>query len=737
MAIIETTLTLQDMMSNALASIKSNVTSLDTKVTSVGDSIKDAFDYTPDMDMANIEMAVNQSATLSENMQEVNAGIEEASINMEALDLSQTIEDTDDINTNLQQMQPEIENASEEFERWNRRFDEAVGNTEDINNNLQRTPPIIRSAGEGFSRWGAAVIVANQALETTRTIVGAINRLVRDTIDESRQNLAVNLRLQRVLINQSGDINIARQEYEMLVSAARAFTLETGVSETALRAATAEIVRYTGNANMAVDMMEIMADTVLGMSEDLTVSASEMQNLGVQIGRAMSTGNLRLLTRLPIYFGEAHQDAFKLADEMERMNIIASALGVSYGGLTRVLAQTPIMPIELLNNEMSNLRAATGDTALIFRGVFADTILRFMPYIEARIERLTNFFKDNFTEAVSVVGIAVAGLGVALGILAAKKLIVFAKPLIIIGSIIAAVQLLGIRFQTLLAIVVGVFEGIWNVGKWAGEQLVSFFRSVIGTITGFFDTFFDYVGEGFKQNDELIKDIFANLLDFMIEIVNFMVMPFREFANFLGNVFVSPVGAVIRLFENMGNQVFRIVEPIVNLLNMLPGVNIDFDAIRQGFHSMAAQAYERFAPDFEARDIWRPLEATGRDIVDRFTTGFTSGMDRANNLVDSMGDVMERFRDFSSSDWPNVQIDPATGALKVAQQGPIEIRGENLRMLVNIAARRYAVQYREREVHFHNSIANPQINNINDYETIVDRLVRDALGAYRASAAIP
>ena len=69
------------------------------------------------------------------------------------------------------------------------------------------------------------------------------------------------------------------------------------------------------------------------------------------------------------------------------------------------------------------------------------------------------------------------------------------------------------------------------------------------------------------------------------------------------------------------------------------------------------------------------------------------------------------------------------GALRTANQNPIEIKGENLRMLMDVAERRRAEQLRPVNLTVNPTISNPIINSIADYEQIRDRLTHDFVKA--------
>jgi hypothetical protein len=77
------------------------------------------------------------------------------------------------------------------------------------------------------------------------------------------------------------------------------------------------------------------------------------------------------------------------------------------------------------------------------------------------------------------------------------------------------------------------------------------------------------------------------------------------------------------------------------------------------------------------------------------------------------------------------------GNLMTANQNEVQIRGENLQRLVDIATRRDAQAYRRERpnVTVYNNIDSPQIYETADYDKFVDTLVRETESAVASSAA--
>lgn len=71
-----------------------------------------------------------------------------------------------------------------------------------------------------------------------------------------------------------------------------------------------------------------------------------------------------------------------------------------------------------------------------------------------------------------------------------------------------------------------------------------------------------------------IGNLFLALAELVLGVVNFLVNPFLNFANFIGNLFVDPVSAVIYLFQSMADTVLGILETIASALDFVIGTDM-------------------------------------------------------------------------------------------------------------------------------------------------------------------
>ena len=104
----------------------------------------------------------------------------------------------------------------------------------------------------------------------------------------------------------------------------------------------------------------------------------------------------------------------------------------------------------------------------------------------------------------------------------------------------------------IIAIIAAIFLVIAAINKATGSSI-----SATGVIAGALA----WVGTFLYNN-------FLSLLDLVLGVINMVANQFISFANFLANVMVDPVGAIIHLFGDMGDGVLGILETIRRSIRM-------------------------------------------------------------------------------------------------------------------------------------------------------------------------
>lgn len=126
---------------------------------------------------------------------------------------------------------------------------------------------------------------------------------------------------------------------------------------------------------------------------------------------------------------------------------------------------------------------------------------------------------------------------------------------------------------------------------------------------------------------------FLSLLDLVLGVINMVANQFISFANFLANVMVDPVGAIIHLFGDMGDGVLGILETIASAIDKIFGSNLS-DAVSGWRSSLSTKVddlaekhgngkYEKKIENIDLSSSTFGLER--RDLTDAYNAGYSWG----------------------------------------------------------------------------------------------------------------
>lgn len=169
----------------------------------------------------------------------------------------------------------------------------------------------------------------------------------------------------------------------------------------------------------------------------------------------------------------------------------------------------------------------------------------------------------------------------------------------------------------IIAIIAAIFLVIAAINKATGSSI-----SATGVIAGALA----WVGTFLYNN-------FLSLLDLVLGVINMVANQFISFANFLANVMVDPVGAIIHLFGDMGDGVLGILETIASAIDKIFGSNLS-DAVSGWRSSLSTKVddlaekygngkYEKKIENIDLSSSTFGLER--RDLTDAYNAGYSRG----------------------------------------------------------------------------------------------------------------
>lgn len=228
------------------------------------------------------------------------------------------------------------------------------------------------------------------------------------------------------------------------------------------------------------------------------------------------------------------------------------------------------------------------------------------------IGAIAQFANDNWSWLAPIIGIVTAGLAAYLGYLVISNTLEAISNGLKIASVIASyakaaatgaevsattaataaqyglnAALLACPLTWILIAIIAIIGAIYLVigimNQAAGTSI-----SATGVIFGAFTTL-----------GAFLWNLFLALLELVLGVINYLVNPFIEFANFIGNVFTNPISSIIYLFQGMADNVLSILQSIASALDFVFGSSMA-DAVagwRSGLKDMADAAVAEYAPN--------------------------------------------------------------------------------------------------------------------------------------------
>lgn len=228
-----------------------------------------------------------------------------------------------------------------------------------------------------------------------------------------------------------------------------------------------------------------------------------------------------------------------------------------------------------------------------------------------------------------------------------------------------------------------------------------------------------------------IWNLFLSLLDLVLAVVNYMVNPWISFANFLGNLFNDPIGAIVHLFGDMADNILGILESIAKAIDKVFGSNLAgaVQGWRSGLDSMieaVANEYGNGSYEKVMDNLNLSSESLGLKrwaYSDAYNTGYSWG-EGAEESVSSMfdsfsGDDLSGYSGYDASQIPSNIADTAgnTGAMKDS----MEITSEDLKYLRDIAETEAVNRFTTAEIKVEMT-NNNNISSDMDLDGVVDYL---------------
>lgn len=259
------------------------------------------------------------------------------------------------------------------------------------------------------------------------------------------------------------------------------------------------------------------------------------------------------------------------------------------------------------------------------------------------------------------------------------------------------------------------------------------------------NTWFGVLMGGLAAVGAAFYNTFLGVLNIVFAIINAMSNHFATFANFLANVFVDPIGAIIHLFEGMAQTVLSILAGIARAIDSIFGSNLA-SAVSEWSNSLSSKA-DALAAKYgngDYTEVFKGTQLSAADLGleridygDAFKAGASwgdgvankvSGMFNFSGAGTSLGggyDVSDAIKDLdyhnnaALDDIGNSANRGANAAEKAANE--VDISNENLRYLRDLAETTVINKITMPEITI-NQTNNNSVSGAMDVDTLIAQL---------------
>ena len=642
MAIIKNTIVLDDQATDALKAIQTQIDETAASFSAfetASDSIAESFGQVQQY-LENLKDPFADVIAQANDMQESFENISDAALDLrgDIIGIAESVSSAtdeakvfgnafNDINAHIESVQDAIKDIVPPLEQ-----------TKVITENVQEAA---KNTGSAFDDWKGGIVVANQALQLTQSILGRIRSLVRTTLGITEAETSIHQRINTLVRNRSASLEDARRNYYGILDTVNRINEATDINTTELSAGAAALGVHVQQTETIEKLLGSVADLAAGYYGTINLSQSQMEGQARRLGLALQ-GNLRYLERQAgIKFDDAQREIMKVGSEAERAALLVDMIGASFGGAAQnIVNNTPYGAMARMNNALNDIQHTIGEIGTAAKATFASTVTPLIERAGETADRAAQWIRDNVDTVIMTLTVLGTVVGAVAAVWAVKWAIKLWPVTLIIGAIVGLIALLnhlGVSSETVAGVIMGTFSASGEFLKW-----------LVQTVANAFITAFEWIVNAGGNASNAIRNMFWSAIESVISGIDWLIAA----------------------------------------INRIPGINI-------------GSLGDRFAPgdrisERENREYGRIEWTSWDNVTDRYNAGFERGQQMAGDLADTLANFLDfnptafggqygdAFGDFGS-------VSTGAGkALLVSDPANREIIGEFTRLFADIAGHRYA-----------------------------------------------
>lgn len=224
-----------------------------------------------------------------------------------------------------------------------------------------------------------------------------------------------------------------------------------------------------------------------------------------------------------------------------------------------------------------------------------------------------------------------------------------------------------------------------------------------------------------------VWNLFLGLLDLILGIINALINPFIRIANFIGNVFTSPISSIIYGFQSMADGVLAMLQKIASAMDFIFGSNMA-DTVgewRSGLKKMADDAVKKYAPEEDYSEVISELDLSAESLGlkrwsygDAYNTGYAVGESIDDKIGSIFGGDYGLTDSLSSMSSELGSIASDTDSISDS----LDITSEDLKYLKDLAEQEVINRFTTAEIHV-DMTNNNNVSSETDIDGLINNLV--------------
>lgn len=645
---------------------------------------------------------------------------------------------------------------------------EALAQTEvqvdDVSAGFRRSQEEIERFGDNIRQSGQQVDSLDNKLKKVLSTVASIAAVkkVIGFVDGSKDLYNVQTNAENQLRSVLASTGAGQTDFDKLLEKSSQVQSRGIYGDEAMIAGAGELATYISDSDAISSMMDTLANYAMGMSGGGEISSTQMVDYATQLGKALN-GTYDGLKKKGFELTDTQKKVIETGTDMEKALVLDEIISESWSNLYETMSDTPEGKVIQLQNAFGDLREELGGKLYSTSSRIVEDIANHWDTVDKAMDGVTNaihvgitvfgaiasagmkaadFIADNWQWIAPIVygvAAALAAYGAYLAInngieavsAAGKTVLTVAEyaHAAATGKAVATTTAetaaqMGLNtallacpltwiLVSIIAIIAILYAVVGAINKVTGSSV-----SATGIIMGVLAT-----------AGAFVYDLFLGLVDVLLAVVGFFYNGFSTAANFVGNVFVDPVGAVIHLFGDMADTVLSILQSIAGAMDKVFGS--DLASSVEGWRGSLSAKVEETASKYGNGKYQKVLDTVSfstEDLgLDRIALGdaYNSGYDFGSNIADSVKSALSagdkyQYDDILSGLGNIADSSDATAGSTGKMADDLSVGTEELKYLRDLAEQETINRFTTAEIKVemtnHNSVSsNMDLDSMVDY----------------------